>query len=87
MAENNGIEGTVRKKMLDILSDGMPHTAEELHACLWDELSPVGNIRKHLSLLNQYLKPKAMIILHQSLNKRWHYRLTRLLVNPNDGRY
>ena len=42
--------------MLEVLSDGAPHTKRELHSCLRDELAPLRNIAVHLTALNKKLR-------------------------------
>ena len=49
----------VQQRMLDVLSDGLLHRAEELHACLVDDMGALRNIASHLSLIRQALKPQG----------------------------
>lgn len=65
----------VQQCMLDILSDGQYHTARELHACLYDSLSPVRNIRYHLTLIRRALRPRGRGIICERLNGQTRYRL------------
>ncbi len=50
---------TVPQRMLNLLADGRPHTAQELHGCLEDELGPVSNIEVHLSILRKALETRG----------------------------
>ena len=52
-------------RMLQVLSDGEPHTYQELHNCLRDELSYKGNMYCHITILRKKLlreTPKQTII-------------------------
>lgn len=74
------------RRMLAVLSDGMMHSREELHACLPDDLDPLSAIRNHVSNLRKKLLPKGQDIVCQLHLAKTHYRHVRLLVNPYDGR-
>lgn len=77
----------VQQKMLDILSDGMPHSKEELHTCLSDDLGPITNIRAHLCMLRKVLRPIGQDIVCEYVHwKSLHYRQIRLLASANNGR-
>lgn len=76
----------VRKKMVELLSDGLPHTRQELHACLSDELGPLSNIRAHLSIMRKKLRTIGEDILCEFVGRKLHYRLVRLLPSPNNGK-
>lgn len=78
MPEVKRLPPTMRK-MLEVLSDGLPHTREELHACLFDELGAMKNISKYLTMMRKYLAPKGMGILTQFINRRMCYRQVRFL--------
>jgi hypothetical protein len=43
-----GIKG-VRRKMLEVLLDGLPHDKSQIVACLWDEKGAESNIYAHLT--------------------------------------
>lgn len=58
MAGSNG-RVTVPQRMLNLLADGRPHTAQELHGCLDDELGPVSNIQMHISNIHKALEPRG----------------------------
>lgn len=83
MGLSNGYTPTQRK-MLAVLSDGLPHPRAELHACLNDELQPHDHIHPHLDGIRKHIRPKGQDIICQLLNKRCCYRLIRLLAGPND---
>jgi hypothetical protein len=80
--------------MLAVLSDGMAHSREELHACLMDELGVERNIHYHLSTMRPKLRRSGMDIVTESrgshtsdgvVSRRTYYRQVRILANPNDG--
>ena len=71
----------VQQRMVDVLSDGMQHTPEELHACLHDELGPLSNVRVQLSLIRRIIQPKGYDIFHRC----GYYRMVRLMASPYDG--
>ena len=66
------------KRMLAVLRDGQPHSREEMHACLWDELSKRSAIQRHLSTLRALLRPRRDIIV-QYYKRSLYYRLIRLV--------
>ena len=82
MLENHSVKQqrqTVQSRMLAILRDGLPHTRQELHACLYDDCGAMSNIRCHLTLLRRVLRPKGRDILIEWINRRMHYRLVKLI--------
>lgn len=70
----------VERKMMRVLSDGLPHRPAELHACLNDDLAPVNAFRWHVSNLRKKLRPGGEDILCEIWNRTVHYRHVRLLV-------
>ena len=76
----------VQRAMLDVLSDGRPHTAAELHACLYDNSGPLSNVRIHISGIRKQLRPRGEDVVCEIINRRAHYRHVRLLNNPATGR-
>lgn len=82
MANGNG---TVKSRMLTLLRDGRRHTAEELHACLRDELGPISNITPHLSALRQMLRPKGEDVLSHRIGDITYYWIADLMGNPYRG--
>lgn len=53
----------VETRILRLLSDGMPHTKEEVHSCLSDELGPLKNISVQLSNLRKKLRPMGQDVV------------------------
>lgn len=67
-------------KILAVLSDGMPHTREELHGCLMDELGDLSNVKVHITYLRRKLRPMGQDIVYYCHTRReMRYRHVRLL--------
>lgn len=65
--------------ILNVLSDGMPHTREELHTCLPDPLSAISAIQPHISHLRSKLVPIGHDIVCEFRDRQYMYRWIRLL--------
>lgn len=78
----------VQLKMLEVLSDGRPHTKEELHACLADELGPLRNICAHITGIRKQLQRRGEDIecIAPAKGRRTMYRHIRLLASAVDGK-
>jgi predicted Zn-ribbon and HTH transcriptional regulator len=50
---------TTQKKIIEVLSDGLPHTKEELHTCLYADDGDLDNIKPHLTALRKILRRKG----------------------------
>ena len=74
-----------QQKIVDLLSDGLPHTRKEVHACLWDELSPLSNIKAHITAIRKKIRPLGQDIICE-YNGKIHYRHVRLLASAYDGK-
>jgi hypothetical protein len=72
----------VQQRMLMILADGKPHTREELHACLEDELGALSNIQPHLTYIRRKIRPLGQDIICEFGNRRLFYRHIRLISYP-----
>lgn len=68
-----------QKKLLAVLADGLPHSREELHACLWDEAGPLSNIQVHLSTIRKQLRLKGQDIVCEICHRAIHYRHVKLI--------
>jgi LmbE family N-acetylglucosaminyl deacetylase len=80
MAEVRAVKLTpTQRKMLDLLSDGMPHTRESLHACLWDECGPLSNIQMHISALRKIVRQDGEDIVCVIFDQEPHYRHMRMI--------
>lgn len=69
----------IQKKMLGVLSDGLPHSRDELQTCLWDELAGKTAVAYHVSLIRAKLKRKGETIVCEFVNRARLYRHVRLL--------
>lgn len=67
------------RKILEVLSDGMPHTRDELNQCLSDDLAASTALKNHMCQLRKKL-PAGQDVICQYKNKQYHYRHIRLLV-------
>ncbi len=74
----NGHLTPTHKKMLALLSDGLPHSKLELHCCLWDDQSEINTIAYHISTLRQKL-PHGQAIVCEFYKRAMHYRLVELV--------
>lgn len=77
-----------QQRILLLLSDGLPHTREEMLGCINDELSSMRNLRTHLVLLRKKLNMVGQSILYefQGFPPKTVYRHVRLLANACDGK-
>lgn len=66
------------RRILELLSDGKPHTRKEIHALLWDPLSKLAAIKGHISLLRKLLPPGQAIIC-ELIGYSINYRHVNLL--------
>jgi len=67
------------KRMLAVLADGQPHTRQELHACLVDDLGPLSNVSYHLTTLKPKLQEIGQGIA--CVNGHGLYCLVRLITH------
>ena len=75
------VEGFTRleARMLAVLADGLTHTREELHACLYDTEGPLSNIKAHLTSIRKKLRPSGEDIICQILQGTPYYRRVLLV--------
>ena len=74
-----------QRKILQVLSDGLPHPFSELLACLPDDLSEISALRMMLSRIRTKLRPRGEDIICQHLYHSHQYRHVRLLHSAGDG--
>lgn len=79
MANGNGKVTPTQQRILDLLSDGMRHSREEVFTCLNDELQKLENIQVHLCHLRKVLRPKGQDIVCELFQRRLYYRHIILL--------
>lgn len=70
----------IQQAMLRILSDGFPHTREELHACCGP--SSLSSLSVHMVRLRKKLNLKGESVICVIKNRRICYQHVRLLVSP-----
>lgn len=68
-----------QQRIVDLLSDGKPHTRKELHGCLWDELASRSMIKYHLCHIRKVLRPRGEDILCLYLNRTYQYQHVKLI--------
>lgn len=68
-----------QQKFMDVLSDGLPHSKEELAKCLWDEQGDIDNVKIHFSNMRKVLNPQGQDIVTKYVGGRVHYMLVRLI--------
>lgn len=78
MAANNGYTPTQRR-ILDLLSDGVAHTKEELVKCLWDELAGPTILNQHISNIRDKLRPQGQDIINIQEQRVSYYRHVRIV--------
>lgn len=68
------------KRLLAVLSDGMPHTKEELWKCIDDELSDLEtNLPNHITNLRRNLPSGQDILSRKGPDGVWRYRHVRIV--------
>lgn len=80
----NGFSPT-QTKILRVLSDGMPHSRHELHACLDDPLSNLKALWFHICMMRKTLRPKGEDIICEYCSRSYYYRHVRLLSGGYDS--
>lgn len=73
---------TIAVRLMEVLSDGQPHSVAELMPCLDDPLSGIDALRMRISVLRKSLRPKGLDVMFQAAGG---YRLVRLLSSPYRG--
>jgi len=71
-----------QRRLMAVLEDGLPHSRDELFACIDDELCQIVNFRVHLNYLRKKLQPIGLdILLDRTGDKpqKYNYRLVRLI--------
>ena len=86
---SNGRLSPTEQRIYDLLSDGLSHNREELHACL-DELANSKALTVFVTHMRAKLRPKGEDIICEyqykggwpNRSKSFSYRLARLLASP-----
>lgn len=80
MCNNNGYTPT-QQRILAVLADGRRHDREELRLAI-DELCSEQNLKNHLKLLRDRMRPRGEDIVCVIYQRRGWYQHVRLLANP-----
>ena len=75
----DGIFPPTQQRMYDVLSDGFPHSVDELWECLNDELAPRKNISPHVTGLRSALRPMGYGVHCDESSRPPTYALVRFL--------
>ena len=76
----------IQQRIIDLLSDGMPHSREAILECLQDELVNNQQAHKmHIMAIRYKLRPRGQDIICEYVRRRPFYRHVRLLASSYDG--
>jgi DNA-binding response OmpR family regulator len=67
------------ERILRVLSDGLPHSHDDLRELLCDDMAVKRTINTHVSNIRRKLKPLGQTIVCEYIRKRQHYRHIVLL--------
>ena len=67
------------RRILRVLADGLPHTKDELFACLEDELQDKNNVSVHVSRMRLKMRPSGHDIVNVFRMGSYKYQHVRLL--------
>ncbi len=82
---DNGYSPT-QQRILNLLADGKPHSKDEIHELLEDDLAPVSAIHFHITQLRKKLEGRGQNILCVLHRRNAKFQQVRNLVSPYDGR-
>lgn len=71
----------VRESIAYLLSDGMPHKRDEIHALCGPSSKTV--IQQHIACIRKELRPRGEDIICEYRDRTFQYRHVRLLRSPN----
>lgn len=77
---------TIERKMYNILVDGDLHSRKELHDCLYEDMSPLQNIKAHVCNLRKKLEARGLEIICRKTTHGYYYRMVRFLASAIDGK-
>ena len=72
----------VQEDMLKVLSDGLPHSREELHRCCLP--SGLKSVRDNMSRIRARLRPIGQDIICELVHRKICYRHVRLLCSADE---
>lgn len=76
--------GPTKRKIIDALEDGLPHSSLELRALCGDITRRM--LRVHVSNVRKILRPQGFDIMWRQIENAGHYQKVRTLSSANDGR-
>lgn len=79
MGQANGKFTPIHLRILEILSDGLPHTPEELLPAIGDELADIPTLQVHICRIRKVLRPAGQDIIAEYVRRDCRYRHVRLL--------
>lgn len=65
-------------RIMEVLADGLRHSAAELHECVNDELATVAVVRVHVAHLRRKLRPKGNDIILERQDNISYYRFAKI---------
>lgn len=74
-----------QRRILQFLSDGLPHKTKDVLKEVLDEFGTIENLRVHVSQLRAKLRMIGEDILCEYKDRGFWYRHVRLLGNPYRG--
>lgn len=76
----------VQQRIYDALKDGVAHAAEDLRACLSDELGPIHNVRVQVSQMRKMLRIMDSDIISLEIRGVSFYQLVHIPHLPESVR-
>lgn len=68
-----------QQRIMNLLSDGLSHTRNEIHMCLSDNLSARSALKFHITAIRKYLEPRGETVLCVVSNGPIAYRYVRII--------
>lgn len=65
-------------RIMNVLIDGEGHTLQELHKCLFDELSSVAGVKVQIHRIRKYIRTIGQDIVTRKIEGTVFYKLVRL---------
>ena len=67
------------RRLYDMLSDGEPHTKEELQTCMSDTLTGQQVMQVHLVNMRPKIRSRGLGVLTQTIKGKLHYRMVQFI--------
>jgi len=68
-----------QRRFMNLLQDGLPHSMEELRACLNDDRAEVDTVTQHIIMLRNKLKPIYILTNGRGMYRKKYFQLSRKL--------